>query len=105
MSPGFVMPTTGCRSSTPFTCSIARLVNSSCARWSEFDRIVRRDRQCHWNRKQMTSGKAHVFDDGRVIFRAHKPIKRTEASCCEQLEIAERAFGQTHCRQLFCAFK
>ena len=53
----------------------------------------------------MTAGKAQVFDDARVIFRAHKPIKRTEGSCCEQLEIAERAFGQMHCRQRFCAFK
>ena len=67
----------------------------------EFQRNVVGDGQRDWYRKKMTIVQAHFCYDAIVVMPSHEPVERTESADCEQLEIADRALGETHGRQCF----
>ena len=73
---------------------IARIslrVSSSATSRSNCDSLVVRDRQRHWNGKQMAVGQTHFLDDAPVICGAHEAVERAESAGGEQFQIANRA--------------
>src|ERR1044071_6004104 len=67
----------------------------------EFQWIVITDRQRDRYWKEMAVVEAHLGDDALIVTLSHKAVERTKSAHCEQLQIADRALGETHGRQCF----